>query len=53
MMINLLNTIPEHIGWAMVGFLSCALLVMAIKLGRVFVEMYKEWCEDLEAESEE
>ena len=53
MIINLLNTIPESIGWALVGFLSCALLIMAIKLGRVFVEMLKEWREDFVDESEE
>ena len=53
MMINLINAIPENIGWTMIGFLSCALLVMIIKLGRVFIEMYKEWHEDLADESEE
>ena len=35
-------SIPEEIGWALVGFLSCACVVMAVKVAKTFVEMWRE-----------
>jgi uncharacterized membrane protein len=45
-MLNLINSIPEEIGWALVGFFACLTLVMAVKLGKIFVQMWKDWHED-------
>ncbi len=45
-MLNLINSTPEEIGWTLVGFFACLVLVMAIKLGKIFVQMWKDWHED-------
>ena len=52
-MMNLINMIPDHIGWTLVGALGMACVFMLFLLGKTFVEMYKDWHEDLEQESED
>ena len=36
-MMNFICAIPEEIGWAMVGFVACLCVVMAVKLIKTFV----------------
>ena len=50
-MMNLICAIPENIGWALVGAVGMLCVVMAVKLGKIFVEMWKEWYEDEEEEA--
>ena len=52
-MMNLINMIPDHIGWTLVGALGMACVFMLFLLGKTFVEMYKDWHEDLEEDCEE
>lgn len=47
-MLNLICSIPEEFGWALVGFTACLCCVMAYKLSKLFVQMWKEWHEDEE-----
>ena len=49
-MMNLICSIPENIGWVAVGAVGMLCVVMAIKLGKIFVEMWKDWHEDEEEE---
>jgi hypothetical protein len=49
-MINLINAIPENLGWALVGATTMACVVMAVKLGKLIVVAIKE---NREAETEE
>lgn len=44
-MLEFIISIPEEIGWAIVGFVACLCCVMLYKLGKMFVEMWKEWRE--------
>ena len=41
-MLELICSIPENIGWAIVGFISCLCLIMFIKLCNVFIEMWRD-----------
>lgn len=41
-MMNFINSIPENIGWVIVGFMACLCVVMACKLGKLFVTAWKE-----------
>lgn len=41
-MLDLICAIPEEFGWALVGFMACLCCVMAWKLGKLFIEMWKE-----------
>jgi hypothetical protein len=52
-MLEMINAIPEEIGWALVGFIACLCCVMAVKLGKEFVEMWREYHEEEEEEEEE
>ena len=45
-MMELICAIPDSIGWTMVGFFGALTLVMAVKLGKLFIQMWKEWHED-------
>lgn len=49
-MLEMICAIPEEIGWAMVGFVACLCVVMAVKLGKVFIQMWRnrheEECEE-------
>ena len=47
-MMNLICAIPENVGWALVGAVGMLCVVMLIKLGKIFVEMWKDWHEDEE-----
>lgn len=48
MFINLICSIPDSIGWAMVGFLGALALVMGIKVTKMLIQMWREWHEDEE-----
>ena len=51
--LNFLCSIPESIGWTLVAIEGAILLFMLHKLGKLFVEMWKEHHEDdSETESE-
>lgn len=52
-MLELLCAIPEEIGWALVGFTAAFTLMMAVKLGKLLVQMWKDWHEPDEEECEE
>lgn len=51
-MLNLICSIPENIGWVIVGAMGMLAVVMAIKLGKLLVQMWKSYHED-ETEIEE
>ena len=52
-MLELINSIPESIGWAFVGFTTCLCMMMMIKLGKTLVEMWRDWHEEDEEMNEE
>ena len=52
-MMDLINMIPDYIGWTIVGVLGMACVFMFILLVKTFVEMYKGWREDLDENCEE
>lgn len=45
-MLEMICAIPEEIGWVLVGFVGAFALMMAIKLGKVIIEVIKERMED-------
>ena len=47
-MMNLINAIPENIGWVMVGAVGMLCAVMLVKLGGIIVEAIKSRMEDEE-----
>ena len=47
-MLEFICSIPDWFGWTMVGFFAALCLVMMIKLGCVFVEMWKDYKEERE-----
>ena len=49
-MLEPLCKIPDHIGWMLVGIFGTLCAVMLWKLGRLFVQMWKEWHEPDEEE---
>ena len=49
-MLEMICAIPEEIGWALVGFTAAFCLMMMVKLGKLFVQMWKERHEDEETE---
>jgi hypothetical protein len=49
-MMELICAIPEELGWTMVGLALGAVVNMGIKLGKIFVEMWKDYHEDEESE---
>ena len=51
MFINFLCSIPDNIGYTLVGFLGALCLVMGIKLAKLFIQMWREWHEDGEVEA--
>lgn len=46
-MFEMIGMIPENVGWVAVGFVGCLCVVMAVKVGKVIVEMVKERIEDM------
>lgn len=49
-MLELINAIPENIGWAIVGFMACLLCEQIIFMGKFLYQMWKERREDDEEE---
>lgn len=49
-MMNLINAIPENLGWAIVGATAMLCVVMIVKLGALIITAIKE---NKEAEAEE
>lgn len=47
-MLEFICSIPEEIGWSLVGFFACLCLIMACKLGWVIVQAIKERIEERE-----
>jgi hypothetical protein len=45
-MLELLCAIPEEIGWVIVGVVGTLCVMMAIKLIKLFIKIYKEHCEE-------
>lgn len=50
-MLEMICAIPDHIGWVIVGAVGMLCAVMMYKLGKLFVQMWKEWHEDDEEEA--
>lgn len=48
-MLNLICSIPENIGWVIVGAMGMLTIIVAVKLGKLFVQMWKDYHEDEEA----
>lgn len=47
-MLELICNIPENVGWIIVGVVGTLCAVMIWKLGKLCVEMWKEWHEEEE-----
>ena len=45
-MLELIYAIPENIGWVLVGVVGTLCAMMAYKLGKLFVQMWKDKRED-------
>ena len=41
-MLNFINSIPDSIGWAMVGSLMTITAIMMIALIKMFIQMWKD-----------
>ena len=46
-MLKFLCAIPEEIGWAIVGFVACLCVMMAVKLGKLIVRAVRERIEEM------
>jgi hypothetical protein len=51
-MLEMICRIPDSIGWAIVGALAMLCAVMLVKLGKMFVQMWKDYHEDEAEEAE-
>lgn len=51
-MLEMIYRIPDSIGWAIVGALAMLCVVMFVKLGKIFVQMWKDYHEDEAEEAE-
>ena len=49
-MMNLICSITENVGWMLVGAVGMLCVVMLCKLGKLFIQMWKEWHEEEEEE---
>ena len=49
-MLELINAIPDNVGWTMVGFLMAVFAFAFVVLGKMFVDM---WCEHKEVGEED
>lgn len=45
-MLEMIYAIPENIGWVIVGATGMLAAMMAVKLGKLFVQMWKDWHEE-------
>ena len=52
-MLEMICRIPDSIGWALVGALAMLCVVMLVKLGKIFVQMWKDYHEDEAEEAED
>ena len=52
-MMEWICAIPDSIGWTLVGIMGTLCAVMMWKLGKLFVEMWREWHEEEIEECEE
>lgn len=50
MFIDFICSIPDSIGWAMVGFLGALALVMGTLTVKMLIRTWREWHEEEEAE---
>ena len=50
-MLELICAIPENVGWMRVCIVGPLCALMIYKLGKLFVQMWKEWHEDDEEEA--
>jgi hypothetical protein len=44
-MLELINKIPDSVGWTMVGFTMCLCVVVAVKLAVELVKIYR-YCKE-------
>lgn len=51
-MLEMICRIPESFGWALVGALVMLCAIMFVKLGKIFVQMWKDYREDKAEEAE-
>jgi hypothetical protein len=51
-MLEMICRIPDSIGWAIVGALAMLCAIMFVKLGKIFVQMWKDHHEDEDEEVE-
>lgn len=49
-MLEFICSIPNWLGWTFVGILGCVTAVMAYQLGKIFVQMWKDYHEEEEEE---
>lgn len=47
-MLEFICSIPESIGWSMVGFVGAFALMLAVQVGKDIAQMWKEWHENEE-----
>ena len=47
-MLKMICAIPEEIGWIIVGVVGTLAVIMTLKLGKLFVEIWKEHNEEEE-----
>lgn len=45
-MLDLICAIPENVGWVIVGALGAYALVWAHRLGKLLVNIWKDWHEE-------
>lgn len=49
-MLELINTIPENVGWAIVGFMACLLCGQIIELSKLLYQVWEKRRENYEEE---
>ena len=47
-MLEFICSIPNWLGWTFVGILGCIAMIMAYQLGKIFVQMWKDYHEEEE-----
>lgn len=45
-MLELICAIPENVGWVIVGAMGAYAIVWAHKIGKLFMNIWKEWHEN-------
>lgn len=51
-MLEMICRIPDSIGWTMVGAMAMLCAVMLVRLGKILVQMWKDYHEDEAEEAE-